>query len=595
MTMKSKDIHNVIREFQSSNYRSILIDGPWGCGKTYQVREFVKENSDTNIDIHYISLFGKESIDEINTELHRTISPKKFGTKKFASSSFNLISKAISPIPIIGKFSGLADALSFSINNLENKNITGNRIIVFDDLERVDDKLSFISLLGYINSLYLSQVRIICLVSTENITNESRKNEFHDFKEKIFDRVHVIDESDIEIIESYFSKYKIDNLDTVTNEFQNNLRLAQKTGMFFSEIMIYIEEKKYDITGKINKLQLVRSCNKAIKICFKNHDKPNFDSFDKDKNNYHKLAYNNDLLAVGENLANGIHNYLRANKNDIEDPKLQEFSERIVKSLIDIFLFRNFNLFDNIFKPKENVISSKDILDSDLFYLSDGNKKAYIDEFIERINKVDIEFDVNNIKKFADILRYTNYDFSELEMDNIVELMFKKPLNEDTRHMDVGDSILDTLRMVPGRRENNSFKKWEDKISKKRRNIYIKKTIEKLEKSFVNNELTDMPEFIEKLTLNSLSYDNSEIINYVISRDFLLPDLSKDMSYEQWSYAHSMANFARRVNKSDEFKNVALKICKENINNYSLIDRFDALIIYKIDSSYNIKEKLSIK
>ena len=68
-----------------------------------------------------------------------------------------------------------------------------------------------------------------------------------------------------------------------------------------------------------------------------------------------------------------------------------------------------------------------------------------------------------------------------------------------------------------------------------------------------------MPEFIEKLTLNSLSNDNSEIINYVISRDFLLPDLSKDMSYEQWSYAHSMANFARKVNKADEFKKCCIK------------------------------------
>ena len=48
-------------------------------------------------------------------------------------------------------------------------------------------------------------------------------------------------------------------------------------------------------------------------------------------------------------------------------------------------------------------------------------------------------------------------------MDNLVEIMFKKPLNKDSKHMDVGDSILNTLRMVPGRRENNSFKKWEEK------------------------------------------------------------------------------------------------------------------------------------
>lgn len=592
--MKSKDIGNIISEFQMSNKRSLLIDGPWGSGKTHQIRRYIDINKNSKIiGIHYISLFGKETIDEINTELHRIINPGIFTARRIATSGLNIISKAISPIPIVGNISGLVDALGFSINNLDDKNITGNRIIVFDDLERIDNKLSFISLLGYFNSLYLSQVRIICSVSSENI-NEDKKEEFHDFKEKIFDRVLVIDESDGEIISSYFDNYKVDGLENIFSEFENNLRLAQKTAQFYREINDYVEKNNYDLKGKISNLQLIRSCNQTIKICFKQHGKPIIDTKDKDAAHYQEIAYNHDLKAVGENIANGIHRYLRVENKQSNDPNLQTYSENIVKSLIDIFLYRNYNLFDSIFKPKENVISNKDFLDGDLFYLSDDNKNKYSTEFFVRLKKRELVFDDINIKRFCDILRYTDFSFSNDEMDVIVDLMFADEQNNNSEYSDVGFSVLETLRLVPGRRDISSFDIWAEKINSKRDKLEIENTITKLKTNFLEKTFSDMDKFIEKLSYRHNNNNNNEITKYIVDNNFLLPDLSSNISNEAWGYAHAMANYAKRVDKGTEFKNVALKICRNDLKNYSLIDRFDALIIYKIDSNYNLLKELGI-
>ena len=98
--MKTKEMIKILEKFiNNSSYKSILFDGPWGCGKTYQINQFIK-NINTpkhrpKIKIHYVSLFGLESIDEINTSLYQTIHPIK---KKFKKIGY-LISKTIRVIP----------------------------------------------------------------------------------------------------------------------------------------------------------------------------------------------------------------------------------------------------------------------------------------------------------------------------------------------------------------------------------------------------------------------------------------------------------------------------------------------------------------
>ena len=66
--MKVTDLNRILLEFYNNQIigKAILIDGKWGCGKTYQIKEFLKEHVE---NCHYLSLFGLESIDEINSKL----------------------------------------------------------------------------------------------------------------------------------------------------------------------------------------------------------------------------------------------------------------------------------------------------------------------------------------------------------------------------------------------------------------------------------------------------------------------------------------------------------------------------------------------
>lgn len=598
--MKSKDIKNIIEDFQTSSNRSLLIDGPWGCGKTFRIMEFIENNKkakkSNRIKIDYISLFGKESIDEINTELHRTINPKLFKTKELVASSFNLISKVISPIPGIGSASGLVDEIGYAINNLENKDISGNRIIVFDDLERVDAKLSFISLLGYFNSLYFKQVRIICLISSTHINdaNEGKNKEYHDFKEKIFDRVYVIDESDNEIITNYFSKHTITGLEIIVPEFNNNLRLANKTARFYDEIVAYLNKNNYDIKSKTSELQLVRSCNQTIKICLDHHNKPTIETEKDTSELFRKFAYDSDVEAVGENIANGIQKYLRAETNQSTDVNLQRYSERLVKSLIDIFLYRNYVAFDAIFKPRGNIATNIDFLDNEVFYLSDENKKLYYEEFLRRVENKKIIFDDLNIRRLGDIIKYTNFTFTEEQVDDIIDLLFLNEQEDNPKIFNAEQVVLDSLRTLRGDAASKALKLWENKMKNKKINIEVENAVNRLKKDYSNKNYSGLDTYIEQLSYKHASNPDNGITKFIVENNFMLPDLSGDITNDEWSYAHEMAKYAQKVNKGLEFKTLAIKICKENLENHSLIDRFHSLIFHKIDSEFNLKEELNL-
>ena len=79
--MEAKNIKNVINRLITSNENAIMISGPWGIGKTYEIKEYIKSKSQDvkakKLKIAYSSLFGKNSIDEVNTELYQLLHPAK--------------------------------------------------------------------------------------------------------------------------------------------------------------------------------------------------------------------------------------------------------------------------------------------------------------------------------------------------------------------------------------------------------------------------------------------------------------------------------------------------------------------------------------
>lgn len=155
----------------SSNYQySIFINGEWGVGKTYFVRNTLRAKLPKNIRFVYVSLFGITSIQEldekVSTELFLQWTDKK-----------NLVTSKIGKIVSVWGKSGaniILKKMSLTSKDLPKwydlvpifKKNRRKFLFIFDDLERTS--CDVIDVLGYINNFieqYLAKVIIIGNVS----------------------------------------------------------------------------------------------------------------------------------------------------------------------------------------------------------------------------------------------------------------------------------------------------------------------------------------------------------------------------------------------------------------------------------------------
>ena len=339
-------LESVLHNFVSNpSYKSLLIDGPWGCGKTYEAKEFIKSNKKKKI--YYLSLFGLESIDEINTALYSQTKKKEITLKKGAV----LLTKAIKAIP---RISNLSDALEYQLDAKANLKVKKKAIIIFDDLERLSKKIQYIDLMGYINSLYLSGCRFVCLMSSGNI-EDKRKKDFDDFKEKVFDCIYKISNFDGKVVDDLYSEFNLENISDIYDLFESNIRLAQKTKAFYKVIvdrMKKCSEKHIDFSD----ISILKACVFAVNICFKSFEyKPEKDD----------VIYKFYCEKYGTIMANNIL-YFKTSKVYNSFYSIPQFSS-IVESLVEAFLFQNYDSFDKIYYAP--MVSQKDsILDNEFYY-----------------------------------------------------------------------------------------------------------------------------------------------------------------------------------------------------------------------------------
>lgn len=197
-TFNQEECTNIIINYivNKKEKQALLIDGDWGSGKTFFINKFIndigvkcedratyllnnqkkitltneEEDSFKNKNIlPIISLYGLNSIDEIRFKIFKTHIPLlSKGDKKtdlcidFFASNFVNIVKLIKP-----EVRETLDSLKFeNINKvIETLNLTRDKVIIFDDLERCNIELS--TLFGYINELMEEDNTKVILISNE--------------------------------------------------------------------------------------------------------------------------------------------------------------------------------------------------------------------------------------------------------------------------------------------------------------------------------------------------------------------------------------------------------------------------------------------
>lgn len=166
----------------NENTGALLLTGPWGCGKSFLVKQIAKDlNDEKSAAVAVISLFGLDSITAINKSVKKEYTYLKFGTigkvtRKISRKISTLIKDGLAVAAIASPGTtglsaashGLSTALSydvFSFIDIQNTIGTDDNkrkfVIIFDDLERcgINSKKD---LLGTINNFIENkQIKVI--------------------------------------------------------------------------------------------------------------------------------------------------------------------------------------------------------------------------------------------------------------------------------------------------------------------------------------------------------------------------------------------------------------------------------------------------
>lgn len=199
-------IENYIKD-QYSDF-AIVMNGGWGCGKTYFIRELLKrwkeEEEFDKIEIIYVSLFGTSSIEDFYKRIYWALNKfedkfynKLFAGRFLATHNFNLDLGFLSIGCQNGNVYAEVNGSSMSKDNINEKSkddliklVCGekNRFYIFDDIERISfGTVNIKEIFGAITNFIdqdNAKVLLICNEAKIEETDESTKSPYFDYKEK---------------------------------------------------------------------------------------------------------------------------------------------------------------------------------------------------------------------------------------------------------------------------------------------------------------------------------------------------------------------------------------------------------------------------
>lgn len=159
----------------------VLINGDWGAGKTYFIKEYIKVSEKKFI---YITLYGLSSVQDIEEAMFRELNPilgsqpvaiLKELVKTTAKATFRIDINNDEKDDVVTETN-----FNFPGIKLDNEKQKKEKVFVFDDIERYSGDLS--GAMGYINKLIEhSGSKVILIANSERVKDPS----FKETKEKL--------------------------------------------------------------------------------------------------------------------------------------------------------------------------------------------------------------------------------------------------------------------------------------------------------------------------------------------------------------------------------------------------------------------------
>lgn len=237
----------------------ITLKGDWGTGKTYFWNKYKSEKL-TEKQYAYVSLFGKDNIDEIKRDIILQISVKD----KHLSSIKEKIKDVKTSLGFKEDDSsfGLTGSMLSSAMSLFEKKDFEDVVICIDDFERKSSKLDIKDILGYLSVLKEQfSCQIVLILNEEKISEDQAV--YKEYKEKIvdfeFNFQPSVDEA-FEVIKPDMEMFKSEFLVYCQSVGLSNIRVMKKVVRFLNKISKEINFNNYAEPTKIDFL------NKALSV-----------------------------------------------------------------------------------------------------------------------------------------------------------------------------------------------------------------------------------------------------------------------------------------------------------------------------------------
>ena len=559
-------------------YNIILINGPWGIGKTFYIKDYLK-----NEEYIYLSLFGINRIEELKAglyyELDNKVSKIKGAIESFSGNNLGVSIISV-PIPNI-KF----DVDKGIKKKLNNKRIT----IIIDDLERKSDSINIKELLGFIESLSQHENLKIAVIMNENEIDEKDKEVYSIFKEKVIKKVYNIDsfsensitqivENEGKNVSNFVSSTKLkDIVSNFTKKHKiKNLRTLQKALLFCNSVLSNIDTSSLDDVDLfeviIASLAVVIEKNDNLYLNEELKTKYSDDSFEKTTNDvYKELNY----CILKHYFEQGLFN---SSKLGLINPIINIFD--------NIDETASYQKINDYFVIKNNVIQNK----KDLFFCSEDELKERINDFVDNnIKNIDkkkslyIWFkELNSIYPWAERIKMDK-KFHKKDIENTMDFYLSNISTNEYLY-----NIID--RTLPFSIESENMKKYYNTLNKKIVEHYYTKLLNNIKYS-VPVDNYDV-ELLEKLfsTINLTQYVSdkqiSEIIKEIKENDFFVPNLNDGITEEQWHWCHKIWEKCSYINGNDKLKKALYETSTKLLSGANTIGKYR---LESLNTQYKIK------
>jgi len=530
--MKANEINTVLNHFNNSSYERVLIDGNWGIGKTYYVKDFERSNSDAC----YVSLFGKKDIESIIQEIYFQFvgSVPKGQFKKYSRKVREIFNNVNIEIYGVSITVPLIEKLHSTLyKELKKK---GTYVIIFDDLERKHQDLDIKEVLGLIDSLAkINNIKTVLIAATNQLDGEDKKT-FIDYKEKAIDRTYTIDEYADDAPIEIFGKQIWDVLSKLTENFDfSNLRTFEKTNLFIKEVIEILGEDIFTI--KFKKDDVYRMCFATV---------------------FFMIEHKGEMKLLNSNNKNSeiMNAYYKEGKNGI----IEYLCDYILRNSLDNVRGKDvfyliYNWFETGTFSKETIVSLINLINSyeekpTNFYSSEQEIVKFIDnsrEYIKNLKGTErIEDIVSNLQTalpWCDILA-VNFGISNEEI-------VKKIKMNISNHIEVEKSIdankIDFWRAnVESEEAKDLFKLINETIKVE----YYDQLIARIKDNFTQGlyqKYSYLRILIESINSDFDDTNRDKLVTRMNDNVFFFPVPSRKITDEQWQWCHFIVNLIANI------------------------------------------------